>query len=621
MLFFAFDRLPVELILMIFQYLSGNDIFLSFLNTSFYINNILKSYNKYSLNFISSTREKFDYILSNIELNKIISLTLSNGELTGGQFNLFLSKYSSSFYLFNNLYSLTLHCIQMKKTEYIQLIEAFKQFQNLRLLYLNQISLIDIDDCFISALNQLNSHCLIKLNNCEQLNISSLSNKLQYWKSNCFNFYRQQWTCLRAIQLKDLSRTSLNHLLHLTPQLISLIIECEIDKNTSSPNFRLVPNLKQLIFSCQNLTFHYLIVEIGLDTLSKLKHLQIKCNTSTDELIFNGDQWKIFLSQSFSYLIKFDFCFKYSYKKSLSLNTFRTQFWLEDKKWFVALCHCQYSNNLELFTVPCFNTTIKLSQSIIDTTSPSFEYLTSNIHRFDNSCLIDKNNNYDILLDSHRYEYIDILDIIIQNKFDSISWLTDKLNLNSIKIIKLDLLCSWIVDYKQILDLLEYMPNVFKVILNSWPKKDSWLQIKKGNSRINSIELPALHKTNDNRLPSGLKPIFSHLFPSIKHIYMYVHYPELCYQLDIYTLPWKNLSSLQIKYFFSNNITEDEDEDEKNRYNIWKEIFLNEILPIQSQRNFTFTDVDNKLNIWFGEIIENKDKFQNNNQIEKVFCY
>lgn len=227
---------------------------------------------------------------------------------------------------------------------------------------------------------------------------------------------------------------------------------------------------------------------MGLDTLLKLKQLEIKCNTCTDELIFNGHQWEIFLSKSFPHLSKFDFFFKYSYQKNLSLDTFRTQFWLNEKKWFVALSYSQYSTNLELFTVPHFNTTMKISRSIINTTSPSFEHLNSNVHVFSNSNLIDKNNNYDVSLSYHRYEHIEKFDFIIQDKFDdSILCLTNKLNLNTITIVQFDVLHSWAMNYQQIFDLLDQMPNLFKIILDTWPKKESWLQINKKNSRVTSI--------------------------------------------------------------------------------------------------------------------------------------
>lgn len=182
---FALDYWPVELILMIFQYLSGRDIFFSFYNTSIYLNNILKSYPKYSLNFIDITKGKFQQILSFINLNQIVSLTLSNGELTGGQFNYFLTNYSSSFHLFSNLYSLTLHSIKFTNHEYYQFIQALKQWQTLRVLHLIQISLADIDDRFTTAFNQLDQRCIVQLDHCEQLSIIPLATRLKSWRSSC----------------------------------------------------------------------------------------------------------------------------------------------------------------------------------------------------------------------------------------------------------------------------------------------------------------------------------------------------------------------------------------------------------------------------------------------------
>ncbi|CAF1664905.1 unnamed protein product, partial [Adineta ricciae] len=555
---------------------------------------------------------------------QIVSLTLSNGELTGGQFNYFLTNYSSSFHLFSNLCSLTLHSIKFTNHEYYQFIQALKQWRTLRVLHLIQISLADVDDRFTTAFNQLDQRCVVRLDHCEQLNIIPLATRLKSWRSSCLydidnSFYHQQWPCLRLVKLTNLWRTSINHLFDLTPDLHSLTVECEIDKHTIAPNFRLVRNLRQLIFSCQNLIFDSFVKSTGLDLLSKLNHLEIRCNATTDENILSGYHWETFLVKSYPNLRKFDFYFKYHQQRDLCLDTFRTRFWLEEKQWFVASSHCPYSHNLELFTVPRFNVTMKTSRSILDTTSLSFDYLNSNIHNLDYGSLVDKNNNdsHSELM-NHRYVNVEILEFAVQNRFDNVACLVTRLNslinLNSIKVVKFDVLRGWIVNYQQIFDLLDHMPNLTKVILDTWPKIDSWLQIKKHNSRVTYIELPSIHKVHDNRLPCGLKPIFTHLFPSIEHVYIRVHHPELCYQFDRYSLPWRRLSSLQIKYFFCSDLNEDQDEEQ--RYKQWKEILLEEILPQQAQRKFTYTDVDNKLCLWFGEKIniENKDRIEEVNQ-------
>lgn len=54
MLLFALDRFPVELIYLIYEYLSGDDILYSFLHTSAYMNEILESYDEFPLNLIGS---------------------------------------------------------------------------------------------------------------------------------------------------------------------------------------------------------------------------------------------------------------------------------------------------------------------------------------------------------------------------------------------------------------------------------------------------------------------------------------------------------------------------------------------------------------------------------------
>jgi hypothetical protein len=68
MSFLTFDRCPVEFIFLTFEYSSGNDILYSFFHTSSHIDNILKYYDKYSLNFTSMTRTKYHFIFSHIKL-------------------------------------------------------------------------------------------------------------------------------------------------------------------------------------------------------------------------------------------------------------------------------------------------------------------------------------------------------------------------------------------------------------------------------------------------------------------------------------------------------------------------------------------------------------------------
>jgi hypothetical protein len=115
--------------------------------------------------------------------------------------------------------------------------------------------------------------------------------------------------------------------------------------------------------------------------------------------------------------------------------------------------------------------------------------------------------------------------------------------------------------------------------------------------------LPDISSIQDRLLSNSLEQIFSRLFPAIEHVFLRIYEPDLCKYFNKYFFPWKSLLSLQINYIFHRDNKED---GEKIR-NEWKEKYLNEILPRQSRRNFTFTDVDEKLNIWFGESLTDEE--------------
>ena len=134
MLLFALDRFPVELIYLICEYLSGDDILYSFLHTSAYMNEVLKSYDEFPLNLISNTRQKFDWIVSYVKSDRILSLTLSDRELTVGQVDLFLNHYASTFALFTRLYSFTLQCTMINQEKYNLLIQALKDFSKFQFI-------------------------------------------------------------------------------------------------------------------------------------------------------------------------------------------------------------------------------------------------------------------------------------------------------------------------------------------------------------------------------------------------------------------------------------------------------------------------------------------------------
>ncbi|CAF0975259.1 unnamed protein product [Rotaria sp. Silwood1] len=181
MSYFALDHWPIELIYTIFEFLSDCDIVLSFFNTSSRMNDILQNYKNYTFKFTSISRKNFHFILDNINLSNIVSLTLSDDRHTGGQFGLFLSYYSSSFHLFTRLSLLNLHDIKIKKDQYDQMKMSLRQFKQLRYLHLDHVDIRDIDDHLLSAIEQLDNRCLLKIDDYDDIDFSHLSKSIQYY--------------------------------------------------------------------------------------------------------------------------------------------------------------------------------------------------------------------------------------------------------------------------------------------------------------------------------------------------------------------------------------------------------------------------------------------------------
>ena len=87
------DILPVELVHHLLNYFSAHEIFYTFHNVSSYIDAILLNYADYRINFKSISRRNFDLICQHIIPAQVISLTLSDNEITPGLIKLFLSRF------------------------------------------------------------------------------------------------------------------------------------------------------------------------------------------------------------------------------------------------------------------------------------------------------------------------------------------------------------------------------------------------------------------------------------------------------------------------------------------------------------------------------------------------
>jgi len=108
----SFEIFPPELIEMIFRYLSGLDIYLSFGRLNHQFDTLLANYHYISLNFRSISKLKFDSLMEYLRPSDIYGLTLSNSRETIEQIELFLSHWKLSDFI--NLRSLHLHQINQR---------------------------------------------------------------------------------------------------------------------------------------------------------------------------------------------------------------------------------------------------------------------------------------------------------------------------------------------------------------------------------------------------------------------------------------------------------------------------------------------------------------------------
>jgi len=159
------DQLPVVVLHTLFTYLLTEEILFSLLNISLYLNDIIRSYYNYRLNFKSIRQSHFDLICQHISPNQVKVLILSDDEDTPGQSQLFLSHFQIDQFI--NLQSLTLIEIDKRSLEIINLhlnkLDCLRSFSlNSKILISLSLPLANLRHLKLPqcSLDQLNKICL-----------------------------------------------------------------------------------------------------------------------------------------------------------------------------------------------------------------------------------------------------------------------------------------------------------------------------------------------------------------------------------------------------------------------------------------------------------------------------
>ncbi|CAF4474520.1 unnamed protein product [Rotaria sp. Silwood2] len=340
-----FDSFPVELVHNIFHYLWAHEIFYGFARLSSYIDNVLVGYDRYSISLSSMLKHQFDLMCLHTRPEQVISITLVENNDTPNQSEMFFSKFD------------------------------ILQFINLR-----SFSIISSNQ---SIFRQLNLLC--RLNNFQSLTLPHISDT--YW---CLFGSSVETTLPRLKQLitrdyplmeplnnmKYLTIThcychNLEYLLSQMTNLYSLNITLSLNMSTHwSRKVPMMNHLRQLTLCIQ---YGRLTMEKMHKFLLKmpcLMHFELRIDDPMDFVV--GDQWKVWSQSSeidieeakdiidgnqWKYLVShlqtfdFHFCLADRLNKQI-LDSFRSSFWLTQKRWFVAYDDLQSSSSL--FTVPRF---------------------------------------------------------------------------------------------------------------------------------------------------------------------------------------------------------------------------------------------------------------------------
>ncbi|CAF1223400.1 unnamed protein product [Rotaria sp. Silwood1] len=420
----GFDKLPIELIHKIFNYLETYDIFVSFFNINTYMNTILNTYQRYNLNFKSISMSHFYITLHYINPSQVISLTLSNMYNTPGQFQLFFSSFSITQFIRLELLQLMQPLNSITLNQILIDLHTLSSLKSLSIIHC-QPSSVNQETCLLLA-SLINSSTSLRrlylsgaLNTIFHYNITSSINDL-YFNNNIFNTIILENIVSRMPYLKSLNTsitlnmnyTHLSSLIHLTRLTMTIFI----NMNNS--------DLKILLNKMPSLIFFNI--------------------TANGKQWFNGNYWEQCLPLNLR-TFQFNFCTQSIHiNQQIVLETFQTQFWLKIKHWYVMF-DCQMNPTMtHIYSLPYCDTQFYYRPSMnpsrkFRSSAPIVKPYMNNVKKLtiDFSTLITESNSS--LASTHYFSNISTL-ILVDNEHH----LSLQLLLNFLESI---------IDFTQIIEL------------------------------------------------------------------------------------------------------------------------------------------------------------------------
>mgnify|MGYP001031803766 FL=1 len=358
----TFESLPNELLLMIFNYLSYHEIIYAFKNLNYRLDSFLLSYSCYSLD-ICDPIIKLDFYLNRQllpSISAIKSLKFQPNDASILNNKNFFSQYPLDLF-YSSLQSLSLYQSQFEQCiTFIRLLPNFKQLKFLsvgfneysgayRKLDDSDTDLIrDIIFFQIKTLKYLewdHKFCLLSDKFYKQTDKQST---IEYYRFNRIHLNQLQWIYYHTLNLKSIDCSYI--------QWMNMSCEDTIPQKLVYLKLKHISSktaLEEILNSCM--------------IFPKLKQLEIQGELSYRKEPIDGYRWQTIIANHFPQLkvLKFFFTINQWVDSALPnelIQSFMTDFWIRERKWFVNCDYQALSDTSYLYTIPPINTHLQYSQ-------------------------------------------------------------------------------------------------------------------------------------------------------------------------------------------------------------------------------------------------------------------
>ena len=339
------ELLPNEVLLDLFVYFNGIDLLRTFYNLNSRFNLLLyKKFQSYVFRFHSISKRDFDRICLNhlpFITNHIIALSLSDFKETPQQIHQFFS-YIPSFRSFTNLQSLSISSLRTYQL-LLKLLDECQHLNHLTKLKLFSCSFQNSSANFQLIIDKIwtlpkltNCYADIEISNEQIFRIPTLiSLSIEYLSIFSSHF---QWN-------------QMHQLIKYTPQLkyLSASIESSSNHNYKQITFSTLTTCDLIFFYESNIWK----IDVIFQTMPNLRHLNINICFK----LIDGHKWKQIID---NYLPRLKTLYlrmneTFSSERNIEekvdeiINSFRTSFWINERRWFVR-CYTVY-NAIHLNTI------------------------------------------------------------------------------------------------------------------------------------------------------------------------------------------------------------------------------------------------------------------------------